>query len=217
MNFKKIIPLLLCFSFIFSAQAQKDPKAKAILEAVSQKYQSLDGLKATFEYTYIHEKDGIHQSNTGEVAVKGDKYRLKLDDQEIFNNSKTSWTLIKTNSYQEVTISDVDDQMNELTPSNIYTLYKKGYNYRLLGEKTFEGRQVNEVELISEKPGEQIQRVKLMVEKNTNDLIGWEMHDNTGGLLKYKFKDVDSKVKLNDSYFAFDKSKYPGVEVIDLR
>ncbi|KEO73720.1 LolA family protein [Anditalea andensis] len=217
MNLKKFIPLILCLGVIFSAHAQKDPKAKAILDAVSKKYQSLDGLKATFEYTFIHERDGINQTNTGEVAVKGDKYRLNLDDQEIYNNGKTSWTLIKSDSYKEVTISDVDTDFDELTPSNIYNLYKKGYNYRLLGDRTINSRSVQEVELTAEKKGSQIQRVKIMVDKSTNDLIGWEMHDNTGGLLQYKFKDVDSKVKLNDSYFAFDKTKHPGVEVIDLR
>lgn len=217
MQLKKIIPLLLCLGVIFSAHAQKDPKAKAILDGVSKKYQSLDGLKATFEYTFIHEWDGINQTNTGEVAVKGDKYRLNLEDQEIFNNGKTSWTLIKSDSYKEVTISDVDTDFDELTPSNIYNLYRKGYNYRLLGDRNVNGRSIQEVELTAEKPGAQIQRVKLMVDKATNDLIGWEMHDNTGGLLKYKFKDVDSRVKLSDSYFAFDKTKHPGVEVIDLR
>lgn len=217
MNYKKIIPLLLCLGVIFSAHAQKDPKAKALLDAVSKKYQSLDGLKATFEYTFIHERDGINQTNTGEVAVKGDKYRLNLDDQEIYNNGKTSWTLIKGESYKEVTISDVDPDYDELTPSNIYNLYKKGYNYRLLGDKTINGKSVQEVELTAEKAGNQIQRVKLMVDKATTNLIGWEMQDNSGGLLKYKFKEVDSRVKLNDSYFAFDKTKHPGVEVIDLR
>ncbi|HSJ67797.1 MAG TPA: outer membrane lipoprotein carrier protein LolA [Anditalea sp.] len=217
MKLKKIIPLLLCLGVIFSAHAQKDPKAKAILDAVSKKYQSLDGLKATFEYTFVHERDGVNQTNTGEVAVKGDKYRLNLDDQEIYNNGKTSWTLIKSDSYKEVTISDVDSDYDELTPSNIYNLYRKGYNYRLLGDKTVNGKSVQEVELTAEQQGAQIQRVKLMVDKATNDLIGWEMHDNSGGILKYKFKEVDSKVKLNDSYFAFDKTKHPGVEVIDLR
>ena len=190
---------------------------RQILDAVSKKYQSLDGLKATFEYTFIHERDGINQTNTGEVAVKGDKYRLNLDDQEIFNNGKTSWTLIKSDSYKEVTISDVDTDFDELTPSNIYNLYRKGYNYRLLGSRTVSGRSVQEVELTAEQPRAQIQRVKLMVDTATNDLIGWEMQDNSGGLLKYKFKDVDSRVKLADSYFAFDKTKHPGVEVIDLR
>ena len=199
MNLKKIIPLLLCLGVVFSAHAQKDPKAKAILDAVSKKYQSLDGLKATFEYTFIHERDGINQTNTGEVAVKGDKYRLSLDDQEIFNNGKTSWTLIKSDSYKEVTISDVDSDMDELTPSNIYNLYRKGYNYRLLGERTMNGRAVQEIELTAEKPRAQIQRVKLLVDKATNDLIGWEMQDNSGGLLKYRFKEVDSRVKLSDS------------------
>lgn len=217
MNIKKILPLILCLGVIFSAQAQKDPKARAILDAVSKRYQTMDGMKATFEYTYTHERDGIEQTDTGELAVKGDKYRLNLGEQEIFNNGKTSWTLIRTNNYKEVTISDADHDMDELTPTNIYNLYRKGYNYRLLGEKTVDGQPVQEIELIAEKPNAQIQRVKLMVNKNNNQLLGWEMRDNTGGLLKYRFKNVDTSVQLNDSYFAFDKTKHPGVEVIDLR
>ena len=92
--------------------AQKDPKAKAILDGVSQKYKSLKGLKASFEFTYAEIADGRSQSQSGEIAIKGDKYHLKLPEQEIFNNGKTVWTYIESGNYKEVTIAAGDMEDN---------------------------------------------------------------------------------------------------------
>ena len=62
----------------YGAFAQKDAKAEEILNGVSEKYQSLNGLTATFEYSYSNDQEGENQSNVGQVAVKGDKYKLVL-------------------------------------------------------------------------------------------------------------------------------------------
>lgn len=217
---QKSIFLVLIFSLITGLTfSQKDPKAKVILDAVSQKYQSLPGLKAVFEYSYSLEGESSSQSQTGEIAIKGNKYHLILPDQgqEIFNNGKTVWTFINSGNYKEVTINSASEMEDELKPSSVYTIYKKGYNYVLKGEKTVDGVLVQIIELTAEKSGEPFKKVTLMVDKNKKDLIGWEILDDQGGKLMYQFKSVNTKVSLSDDYFVFNAAKYGKVEVIDLR
>ena len=198
------------------ALAQKDPKAKTVLDAMSQKYQNMKGYTAGFDYTYS-DAGGSGDRQSGELAVKGAKYRLKLPDQEIFNDGKTVWTLIQTDSYKEVTINDVSQMEGELTPSNIYKMYQTGFNYRLLADKTYQGKSVNVVELIAQKADAPFKQLKLMVDKTTKDLLGWEMSDGVGGVFTYSFKNVKSAPNLPEDYFIFDPKKYPGIEIIDLR
>lgn len=215
---KKIILLsLLILSFQVESRAQKDPKAKAILDQVSARYQSLDGLKATFEYYYYNDLDGASQTSTGEVAVRGKQYKLVLPEQEIYNNGETVWTFIKSGGYQEVTINSVSDDEEELTPSSIYNLYKKGYNYIVGGETTKSGQPVQEIVLTAESSKAQFQKIKLFVDKKDKDLLAWEVSDSDGGTFKYEFKKVDTDVVLERTFFTFDPKKHPGVEVIDLR
>lgn len=208
---------LLLLGINFGALAQKDKQAEAILNSVSEKYQSLNGLTASFEYTYSTSPGDVSQSNIGEVAVKGDKYKLLLDDQEIYNNGKTVWTYIKSNNFKEVTINTVEEDIEELTPSNIYSIYKEGYDYKLIGEKNQNGMTVQEIELTAQKKNSRFQNIKLFIDKAKKDLIGWEIKDDMGGVFNYQFKEIDTQVKLPDNYFAFDTQKHPDVEVIDLR
>jgi outer membrane lipoprotein-sorting protein len=207
--------LLFIVSTVFSQT--KDPKAKSVLDGVSQKYASIKGLKASFEFSYSDISDSRVQNQSGEIAIKGDKYHIKLPEQEIFNNGKTVWTYIVSDNYKEVTINNASDMENELTPSSVYNIYKKGYNYKLVGEKTENGITVQEIDLVAEKPNSQFKRVKLLVDKNKKDLISWEIYDDQGGIFKYKFKSVNTNAELTDDYFTFNPQKYGKVEIIDLR
>jgi outer membrane lipoprotein-sorting protein len=215
----KNFTFILLLSFLFSGNsfAQKDAAAKSILDGVSQKYKSLKGLQASFEFTYADLSDGRSQSQAGEISIKGDKYHLKLPEQEIFNNGKTVWTYIESAGYKEVTINNASDMEDELTPSSVYTIYQKGYNYRLLGERKENGTTIQEIELTAEKSTAPFQRVKLFADKDKKDLVGWEIYDDQGGVFKYRFKSVNTNIELNDSHFTFNPQKYGKVEIIDLR
>lgn len=216
---KKLSLVFIIFLSIFSiieVSAQKDPKAKAVLDGMSQKFQSMQGFTASFDFTYS-DQAGTSDRQSGDISVKGNQYRLKLPDQEIFNDGKTVWTLIETPTYKEVTINDVSQMEGELTPSNIYKMYENGFNYELLADKTYQGKQVNVVELNAEKANAPFQKVLLMIDKNTKDLLGWEMFDGQGGSFSYAFKNLKADSTIPDSYFAFDAKKYSGVEIIDLR
>lgn len=215
---KKTTLLALFLSLIsMLAFSQKDADAKKILDGVSSKYKSLKGLQASFEFTYSDVADGRSQSQSGEISIKGDKYHLKLPEQEIFNNGKTVWTYIESGGYKEVTINNASDMEDELTPSSVYTIYQKGYNYRLLGERKENGNTIQEIELTAEKSSAPFQKVKLFVDKDKKDLMGWEIFDDQGGVFKYRFKSVNTNVDLNESYFTFNPQKYGKVEIIDLR
>ncbi|MBN7814946.1 LolA family protein [Algoriphagus pacificus] len=211
-----VFSIFLAVCIVFDVAAQKDPKAKVVLDGMSQKYQSMKGFTASFDYTYADEA-GASDRQSGEIAVKGNQYRLKLPDQEIFNDGKTVWTFIETPTYKEVTINDVSQMEGELTPSNIYKMYETGFNYKLLADKTFQGKQANVVELDAQKSNAPFQKVKLMIDKNTKDLLGWEMFDGQGGSFSYAFKNLKPDPNIPDTHFVFDTKQHAGVEVIDLR
>ncbi|MBD3628327.1 MULTISPECIES: LolA family protein [Cyclobacterium] len=214
---KTIIASLIFLCFFQVSFGQNDPKAVEILDKVSDNYQKLNGFSAIFEYTYSTEDEGLIQTNTGEVTVKGEKYRLTLNDQEIFNNGNTVWTLIKSSKYKEVTINDVEEDTEELTPSNIYSIYKKGYEAKLEGSSVMNGVPVHEIMLTAEKPNAQFEKIKLYVDKSRFDLLAWEIQDDVGGTFKYTFKDLDSNINIMDDYFVFNTSENQDVEIIDLR
>jgi outer membrane lipoprotein-sorting protein len=96
-------------------------------------------------------------------------------------------------------------------------MYQTGFNYKLLADKTYQGKAVNVVELTALKANAPFKQVKLMVDKATKDLLGWEMYDGQGGMFSYAFKNLKASSNLTDAYFVFDPKKYPGIEVIDLR
>jgi len=176
----------------------------------------MNGFTANFDFTY-QDQNGSSDRQTGDIAVKGEQYRLKLPEQEIYNDSKTVWTFIQTDTYKEVTINDASQMEGELTPSNIYRMYESGYNYKLLGEKQFQGKTAQLVELTAIKSGAPFEKVTLRIEKSTNNLLGWEMYDGQGGVFSYAFTNLKTNVNLPTSYFSFDVKQHPGIEVIDLR
>ncbi len=215
-NITLVVSFFLFVLFSFEAAAQKDPKAKVILDGMSKKFQAMNGFTASFDFTF-QDNSGSSDRQTGEIAVKGEQYRLKLPDQEIFNDSKTVWTFIQTGTYKEVTINDASQMEGELTPSNIYRMYESGYNYKLVGEKQFQGKTAQLVELTAIKAGAPFEKVTLRIEKATNNLLGWEMYDGQGGVFSYAFTNLKTNVSLAANYFSFDVKQHPGIEVIDLR
>jgi outer membrane lipoprotein-sorting protein len=215
---KKVITLIVFFTALSPALlAQSDAEAIEILSKVSENYKELNGFSGLFEYSYSTEDEGLIQTNTGNVTVKGERYRLTLNDQEIFNNGKTVWTLIKSSKYKEVTINDVDEDEDELTPSNVYNIYQRGYISKLVGSSEINGVPAHEILLTSEKPKARFEKVKLYVGKSKNEILAWEINDDVGGTFKYTFKELDTDVSIPEDYFEFKVSENQDVEVIDLR
>lgn len=214
-DMKKIVAFLLFFAAFSFAQAQKDPEAKKILDAMSRKYQSLPVFSANFTQTLENPKSKIKETMQGEIFISGNKFRLKMKDQEIISNGKIVWTFMKPEN--EVNVSEVDPEDQQMSPNAIFTLYKKGYKYVLMDEIREGGQSYYLVELSPEDKDNSIYKVRLQISKKDSSLKSWTLFRSNGNRYVYAIKSFDASPDVEATYFSFDKSKHKGVKVIDLR
>lgn len=210
--------------FLFSAilmflgtasYSQYDPKALEILEAMSKKYRTYTSFEATLTSSLTNESEGVKEEFKGKIIVKGEKFRLSLDDQEIINNGTTVWTYLP--SAKEVNIDSYDPGSDDINPIKIFDIYKKGYKYLYIADKTEAGVVLEEVDLVPEKKDAQYFKIKMMIVKKDKSIQSWTMFDKSGNHYKYTITRFTPNIKVEDALFTFDPKKYPGVEVIDLR
>ncbi len=199
-----------CLLLSSSVFAQKDPKAQAILDAMSQQYKALKSYQAAFTYA------NSGSSATGTITVKDNKFRLKLDGQEVFTDGKTMYTYSK--EAKEINVQDYESgSASELNPAQIYTVYQKGYTYRYVSEQKQGGRSLDVIELKPTKANNTIGSVRLSIDKANKMIRNWTITDKNGKRTTYTITSFTPNVPAPDALFTFDKSKYPGVEVVDLR
>ncbi len=208
-----IMGLLLTFQF---AVGQQDPQVEALLDEVGKRYKALSSFKAEFTYSLESPANGVNEAYKGEILVKGDKFYLKLGSQEIINNGNTVWTYLKDEN--EVNISDYSPDEDEISPNKIYTLYRKGYKYRILDEKTEKSPGNSVIELVPTDKNKPIFKVKIFINKKDKSIKSWKMFEKSGNRYTYLISKLTKNPPgVDDKAFVFDKTKYKGVAINDLR
>lgn len=212
--------LLLMASFANAQLVQAkvdDSKAEKILEQLSEKFKSYASMKIDFTYTMVNKQENINESKKGSIWLKGDKFKLEITGQTIINNTKTVWTYIQ--EANEVQIADYvpDENGESLTPYQMLTTFKSKYKYRFIKEEVQNGKTVQILDLYPLKGGTTFHRTRLIVDKNAESIISSTLYDRNGGEYTYKLDNMQTNQTLNDAFFIFDQTKYPNVEVIDLR
>lgn len=210
--------LLVLVSFIWivcASYGQYDKKALDILDAMSARYNNMASFYASFSYVLENEMEKIHEEFTGDIIVMGDKFKLDLGEQEVFNDGETIWTYLK--DVNEVNIDYYFPEDEDMTPSTIFSAYKKGYKYVFLEEETINGNVYNVIDLIPDDQDKPFFKVRLWINKNNSTLFRWKLFDRTGNTYLYSITEFNDTYNARDEEFVFDSSKYPGITEIDLR
>jgi len=215
---KKILALLALASVVFVAHAQtkSDPDAKSILDAVSAKFKTFKSPQATFTYKIENAAGKALSTKQGTVFMKGNKYRVSIGGQEIFSDGTTVWTYDK--STNEVTVTKLDNSANALTPQKLFSnFYDKDFLYKLNGETKQGGKTLQEIEMTPVDKTRPFHKVYVLVDKATKTLYSTKVLEKNGNRYSYTVTKLNPNASVSDASFVFDKSKYPGVEVVDLR
>ena len=212
---KKLMVLLILTGITDISYGQYDQKALDMLDAMSAKYTNLASFYAGFSYVLENEMEKIHEEFSGNIIVKGDKFKLDLDEQEVYNDGETMWTYLK--DVNEVNIDYYFPEDEDMTPSTIFSAYKSGYKYLFIEEETIENNIYDVIDLIPDDQDKPFFKVRLWIKNNDSTLFRWKLFDRTGNTYLYSITIFNDTYKARDEEFVFDSSKYPGITEIDLR
>jgi len=210
---KLSITLILLAAILTNTYAQKDPAAKAILDAMSKKYQETPAFRADFNYTMENPEEDINEGFEGAVAVKDQMYRLYMGGQEIMFDGENVWTYLKED--KEVTVAPYEEDGDDISISNIFDLYEKGYKYLYLESKN--NGKIDVVDLVPEDLNKSFYKIRMEISASDKALKSFKIFDKSGSryiytIISYK---EDNSIKSTD--FSFDTAANPDVEVIDFR
>ncbi len=196
---------------------QDEKKAKSILDQLSEKFTNTSAFRAKFTFKIMSSGQLEDTPYDGEVVVKGEDFRISMDDAsetEFFKSGETLW-LKRSNV---VNISNYDpSQIGYMNISNIFDLYKKGVNLEYIGDGSLNGRPIHRVKLIAKQDNEYFKDIVMVIDRERNELMNCLISDRYGTEYEIELSGFETGITVSDSYFVFNEAEYPGVQVDDAR
>jgi outer membrane lipoprotein-sorting protein len=209
----KTIFMLMATCFTIVATAQKDPKAKTILDKVSTNFKSLKTVQGNYTLTVTNRAGKNAGNKSGKIFMKGAKYLITETSLEIMSDGKKIWRF--DSDANEVTVSSADDAGDGITPQKLFTnFYDKDFIYKLNGNVKQGTKTVAEIEMTPTDKRKNFFKVYLYVDEAQKMIVSSKIYENSGNIYTYSMNGLKTNAPLDDKMFVFDKSKHPGVEEI---
>jgi outer membrane lipoprotein-sorting protein len=223
---------LLCISVILSGNifaqtnktkdytkaADSDAKAKAILDKVRKKYEAYNSLEMSFTLN-MELAEQPKQTQKGKLARQGSKYRVEMPMQSVISDGKALWVIFPQN--KEVQINPMpapDEDGNFFSPETFFNFYNKGkFAYVLVNEYAQGGKTLQQIEFKPLDKNFDYSKLRMEVDKKTNDIASVKAFGKDGSRFTLTISQLTPNKTFASGYFTFDKAKYPGYHIEDLR
>ncbi|MGB3074431.1 MAG: outer membrane lipoprotein carrier protein LolA [Chitinophagales bacterium] len=213
---KFVVFIIFSLSIASSVKAQqKDQKAEQILNGVSSKYKGYKSVQADFIIKVEGGNSKTTDQQAGTLYLKGNKYKLKINNQEIISDSKTVWTYLKDANEVQINSFETDD--NTISPTDIFTIYEKDFLYAFTEEQLIGGKTIQIIDLTPNDKNKSYFKVRLEIDKVEKAIQSAVVFDKNGNRYTYEIRKFIPNPEIADTFFSFDTNKYPGIEVVDLR
>ncbi|MDR2121526.1 MAG: outer membrane lipoprotein carrier protein LolA [Flavobacteriaceae bacterium] len=206
---KKISALILtCFS-VFLWSQKINPNAIRLLDTASEELSKNSTFYIKFNYLYVIPGQKS-SAETGQVYAAKEKYHLILPNiTQIYDGYKV-YTISKED--KEITSSDREDGTS-LSPTNILSLYKKGFDIFFEGTSTINGTKCNIIKLV---PTDKKKSRSIVLAIAKNKLVRISENYNDGSSLILTIIDFRENLIVNKSLLSFDKNNYKDYTLTEL-
>ena len=195
----------------------QDPLAEPILDKLAVLFSSDNASHIEFRYEVESKAENYKMEDYGSVIIKGNNYKLKTEDVEVFYNGKKMWTYSPVN--EEVYVSTPDpenmDQMM-IVPFILLNDYKNYFKYRLKGEIQVNSKIFYEVDLYPIDLNSSYSIIRIQTEKSTGRLHSFLLQQKNGMSYTIFITELIAKVKISPDTFEWNKNLYPSVLIIEL-
>jgi outer membrane lipoprotein carrier protein len=204
-------------------QAQKeaiDPKAKAILDELSQKTKSFKTIKSTFTLT-TETKDKKKDSQEGSIFIKGKQYKMNLKGQEFYNNGTFTWNYVESAKETTKDFAPKPEEKGKgkkgIDVSKMFTIYEEGYKYRFEKEEPADGTTLQVIDLYPLNPDAQdFHTIKLMIDKNKKQIHSVKFLNKDGSTRSISLKSFVTDSDMPDALFNYEATQHPGIHLEDM-
>lgn len=210
-KFKFLLISLVSLSLSVSSQ---NKSAEQILNELTTTTNSYTNIKASFAYKMENEEAGINETTNGTLLVSGEKYHLNIAGQEVISDGTTLWTYLVDSD--EVQVNEVSEETG-FSPNKLLSNYNNEYEAKLEKELSKNGESCYQLKLKPKDKKSSFDYVILLVNQKKMQLSEFIIHDFDGNVFTYDIKQFIANSDIPEDSFVFDASKYPGVEVIDMR
>jgi outer membrane lipoprotein-sorting protein len=207
MNKVKVYLTALLLLFATAVMAQKDSKAKAVLDKTAAVFTKGGTTSTQFSL------QGAQGNASGKFTMKGKKFVLRTSEVVTWFDGTTQWSYLPSSNEVNIT-TPTGEELHTINPYAFLTLYKKGFNYTITETKK-SGKACYQITLTPEKKQE-IQEIVLVVDKSNSHPYSIRIKQG-GEVSTLTVNSIQTNLKLGDDAFRFSSKKYPNAEVIDLR
>lgn len=202
----------------YTKASDSDAKAKAILDKVRKKYEGYNSMEMAFSLD-MEFPEQPKQTQKGKVARQGKKYRVEMPAQSLISDGSAIWVIMPGNKEVQINpMPDPSETDNMLSPETLFSFYTKGkFAYVLVNEYAQGGKVLQQIEFKPLDKNFDYSKLRMEVDKKTNEVSSVKAFGKDGSRFTLTVSEVIPNKAFADNYFIFDKAKYPGYHVEDLR
>jgi len=169
---------------------------------------SYKNISVDFNLLYENTKLDVKTNKKGKLKIEKNKFNLELDEQIIINNGEFQWTYLKDLNEVQITNNEITVGLSNL--SDLLKISKNDYKILFLKDQL----NFQFFELIPKKINSFI-KIQIKVQKQNRTISEIKIFDKDGGNFIYSINKFKYNIEINSFYF--DSSKFPDIEIIDLR
>lgn len=202
---KKILFILFAvLPFVLFAQNDKEAERR-VKAVVSELKQSV--YEGRFTLLYYNAQSETTDKQSGDLTIKGNKFRMTLGANETKFDGRTQWVFVS--EYNEVSVTEpTKEELREINPLAMIEYY-------VAKDKISQGEDGAINFYPTDPKSSEYFRIELRLNKS-NLPTRLVIHQKNGDKITLVWGSLN-KTKVSDEYFTFDVAKYPNVGVNDLR
>ncbi len=210
--YKYILSIFLFINSIFAISAQNNTDAERLINNFINSVKT-EAIRSDFTLK-ISEKNAVNsQQFSGIVVLRANQFYLEMDELMVWFDGKTQWAYLKESNEVNVT-EPTEEELAEINPIAILSGLKSISTMQFSKTK----HQTNHIiELIPKNKNAAFTKSEVHINKTTGDLSTVSIKYKNGTANELVLKNYQKNIAVKQNTFVFDKVKFSGAAVNDLR
>ena len=202
---------LLIISIVTVSAQNKADAEKVVSDLLAQMRSNAITVSFTLK---VSGKNSVNsQLNSGTFTLKANKFVLEMDELKAWFDGKTQWAYLTESN--EVTISEpTEAELAQTNPLAILSAYKSKC---LIKFSKTASAQYYLIDMLPRDKKSDFTKIEVQVAKSSGNLVSIKMTGKKGQTTLLSLSNYRKGVKVTDEMFVFNKVRFKGVTMNDMR